>query len=75
MPYGLIVLFASIGATALFVFTSEASTRAKVVVSAILLLTLAQPYLASDWWLAALIGQAVLVIGLVLYSTYQSARH
>ena len=74
MPYGLIAVRVTIGTTAWFVVSSEASDRAKFAVAAIALLTLGVPYLAPDWSLAALIVQAVLVIGLVLYLTYTSAR-
>ena len=74
MPYGLIAVLVTIGTTAWFVVASEASDRAKFAVAAIALLTLGVPYLAPDWSLAALIVQAVLVIGLLLYLTYTSAR-
>ena len=53
MPYGLIAELAAFGMTAWFVFVGEASTRAKLVVSAILLLTLAVPRLMPGWKQAA----------------------
>ena len=74
MPYGLIAVLVTIGTTAWFVVASEASDRAKIAVAATALLTLGVPYVAPDWSLVALIVQAVLVIGLLLYLTYASAR-
>lgn len=76
MPYGLIAELAAFGMTAYFVFVGEASTRAKVVVSSILLLTLAAPHLMPGWKaaIAAMIAQSVLVVGLAFYFTYTSAR-
>mgnify|MGYP003408435924 FL=1 len=76
MPYGLIAELAAFGMTAWFVFVGEASTRAKLVVSAILLLTLVVPHLMPGWKapIAAMIAQSLLVIGLGFYVTYTSAR-
>lgn len=77
MPYGLIAEWVAVGMTVYFVFVGEASTRAKLVVSAMLLLTLAVPRLVPGWKapIAAMIAQSVLVIGLGFYFTYTSARH
>lgn len=76
MPYGLIAEWVAVGMTVYFVFVGEASTRAKLVVSAMLLLTLAVPRLVPGWKapIAAMIAQSVLVIGLGFYFTYTSAR-
>ena len=76
MPYGLIAELVAVGMTVYFVFVGEASTRAKLVVSAMLLLTLAVPHLVPGWKasIAAMIAQSVLVIGLGFYFTYTSAR-
>jgi len=66
MPYGLIVLVASIAFTGAFVWLTEASAWWKAVVVGLLV--------ASFFWRYGMFLQAGLGVGLSLYFTYLKAR-
>jgi hypothetical protein len=65
MPYGLIVLVASIALTGAYVFATEASYWSKALVIALLLVSFAWRY---GFFLRAALG-----VFLALYFTYQKA--
>ncbi len=76
MPYGLIVLFGSLGLVAYFDFATEASWIAKAVVSGIFVFCLAS-FLGWIASVSPLIGLFLLVglsIFITLYRAWQRAR-
>jgi len=76
MPYGLIVLFGSLGLVAYFDFATEASWTTKVVVSGIFIFCLAS-FLGWIAFVNPLIGLFLLValsIFITFYRTWQRAR-
>lgn len=66
MPYGSIVLIASIALTGVYVFVTEASHWSKAVVTGLLLVSLV--------WRYGMFLQVALGIFLSLYFTYQKSR-
>lgn len=75
MPYGLIVLFASVALVAYFDFSTEASWITKAVVSCLFIFSLA----SCLGWIAvnSLIGLFLLValsIFIIFYRAWQQAR-
>ncbi|HVI59578.1 MAG TPA: hypothetical protein VM619_12015 [Luteimonas sp.] len=71
MPFGLIALLASLVATGWFVFATDASRQWKILVVAMFLCALACTYVVPRWWLAGLLLQVVLVIGVSLHTKVQ----
>jgi hypothetical protein len=66
MPYGLIVIVASIALVGVYVFAADASYRLKALVAALLLFSFA--------WRYGLFLQLALSISLCLYFTYLKSR-
>ena len=75
MPYGLIVLFASVALVAYFVFVTDASWIAKVVVSGIFIFCMASRF----GWIACnplvrLFLLVALSVFILFYRTWQQAK-
>ena len=68
MPYGAIALIAALVATGWFVAATGASRLSKGMVLALCLASLVMGYVVPRWWLAGLLVQVVLVIGISLYA-------
>ena len=74
MPYALIALLAAIAATLWFLAATRASPAAKAVVSGLCAVSIAVGFVWPRWWLAGLLMQAFIVIGLSLYATATRSR-
>ena len=68
MPFATIALLAALGATGWFVLATDASRGWKAVVAAACLCSLAIRHVVPQWWLAGLLLQVVLVIGVALHA-------
>ncbi|MBX9402546.1 hypothetical protein K4L06_14645 [Lysobacter sp. BMK333-48F3] len=74
MPYALIATLAALASTGWFVIAARASLTAKVLVSVLCAASLAIGFLWPQWWLAGLLVQALIVIGIRLYATASRNR-
>lgn len=76
LPYGLVILFGSIGLVAYFDFVTRASWVAKVIVSGIFIFSL-ESYLGRLHAINSLVGSFLLValsIFIIFYRIFEQAR-
>lgn len=68
MPFPLIALVVALLASAWFVFVTSASRGSKVLVSAVLVCSLALKFSFPQWQSIGMLLQALLAIGVILYA-------